>query len=579
MKLRFWTGAPVLLASLVVANVAPAQDAGFALTQFDPSDRGSNWFALESLDFDGHLQAAIGVVGDWAYKPLVLYNGDGDEVQAVVEHQVFAHVGGSLTLWDDLKLGVNIPLAVVNSGESGTTTNSSFSSKDGATIGDVRVGGDYRLLGKPGDLLRLGLGVGVFLPTGSQERFTGDGSVKIQPRLGIAGDAGQMAYAARLSTNIRTEDQTLDGDTVGTEVGFAASVGVKLVEDKLLLGPEIYGTTGVSDGDAFFAKRTTPFEVIVGGHYQVAKDWTAGLGVGPGLTRGFGSPQVRVLASIEYRPKVEEEAPPPAPKDTDGDGIFDDVDACPTVPGVASDDPKKHGCPLPGDRDNDGIIDAEDACPDEPGVKSDDPAKNGCPLPKDRDNDTILDEVDACPDEPGVASDDPAKNGCPPPKDTDGDGILDPEDACPDQAGVPSTDPKKHGCPKAKIEKGQIKILEQVKFKTASDVILPESDEILQAVKKILDENPDIELISVEGHTDSRGGAGYNRALSKRRAASVVKWLTKNGIDKSRLTSKGFGPDKPIDTNDTPEGRQNNRRVEFHIVKVKAGSKLKVEER
>ncbi|HAE34451.1 MAG TPA: hypothetical protein DCG22_01565 [Bacteroidetes bacterium] len=176
-----------------------------------------------------------------------------------------------------------------------------------------------------------------------------------------------------------------------------------------------------------------------------------------------------------------------------------------------------------------------------------------------------------------MASDDPAKNGCPPPKDTDGDGILDPEDACPDQAGVPSTDPKKHGCPKAKIEKGQIKILEQVKFKTASDVILPESDEILQAVKKILDENPDIELISVEGHTDSRGGAGYNRALSKRRAASVVKWLTKNGIDKSRLTSKGFGPDKPIDTNDTPEGRQNNRRVEFHIVKVKAGSKLKVE--
>ncbi|MCB9589857.1 MAG: OmpA family protein [Polyangiaceae bacterium] len=579
MKLRYWSGVPVLAASLFVASAASAQDAGFALNRFDPSDRGSNWFALESLDFDGHLSAALGVVGDWAYKPLVLYNGDGDEVQAVVEHQVFAHVGGSLTLWDDLKLGVNIPLAVVNSGESGTTTNSSFSSKDGATIGDVRVGGDYRLLGSPGDLLRLGLGVGVFLPTGSQERFTGDGSVKIQPRLGIAGDAGQMAYAARLSTNIRTEDQKLDGDTVGTEVGFAASVGVKLVDEKLLLGPEIYGTTGVSDGDAFFAKRTTPFEVIIGGHYQVAKDWTLGAGVGPGLTRGFGSPKLRVLASIEYRPKVEEQAPPPPPKDTDGDGIYDDVDACPTVPGVASDDPKKHGCPLPNDRDNDGIIDDEDACPDEPGVKSDDPAKNGCPLPKDRDNDTILDEVDACPDEPGVANDDPAKNGCPPPKDTDGDGILDPEDACPDQPGVKSEDPKKNGCPKAKIEKGQIKILEQVKFKTASDVILPESDEILQAVKKILDENPDIESISVEGHTDSRGSAAYNRALSKRRAASVVKWLTKNGIDKSRLTSKGFGPDKPIDTNDTDEGRQNNRRVEFHIVKVKAGSKLKVEER
>src|SRR5690606_14433014 len=138
---------------------------------------------------------------------------------------------------------------------------------------------------------------------------------------------------------------------------------------------------------------------------------------------------------------------------------------------------------------------------------------------------------------------------------------------------------KKHGCPKAQIEKGQIKILEQVKFKTASDAILPESNEILQAVKTIMQENPDIELVSIEGHTDSRGGAAYNRALSKRRAASVVRWLIRAGIDKSRFTSQGFGPDKPIDTNETDAGRQNNRRVEFHIVKVKAGSKLKVEER
>jgi outer membrane protein OmpA-like peptidoglycan-associated protein len=56
-----------------------------------------------------------------------------------------------------------------------------------------------------------------------------------------------------------------------------------------------------------------------------------------------------------------------------------------------------------------------------------------------------------------------------------------------------------------------------------------------------------------------------NRKLSADRAASVVKWLTKNGIDKARLTSQGFGPDRPIADNTTEEGRRNNRRVEFHI--------------
>jgi outer membrane protein OmpA-like peptidoglycan-associated protein len=71
--------------------------------------------------------------------------------------------------------------------------------------------------------------------------------------------------------------------------------------------------------------------------------------------------------------------------------------------------------------------------------------------------------------------------------------------------------------------------------------------------------------VRIEGHTDNRGGAAMNLALSGRRAASVVNWLVRRGIDKSRLSSKGFGLTRPIDSNTTEEGRQNNRRVEFHI--------------
>jgi OOP family OmpA-OmpF porin len=75
----------------------------------------------------------------------------------------------------------------------------------------------------------------------------------------------------------------------------------------------------------------------------------------------------------------------------------------------------------------------------------------------------------------------------------------------------------------------------------------------------------DIPKIRIEGHTDNRGAAALNKRLSDARAAAVATWLVKHGIERSHLTSIGFGMDRPIDTNDTDAGRANNRRVEFHI--------------
>src|SRR5690606_26599862 len=81
-------------------------------------------------------------------------------------------------------------------------------------------------------------------------------------------------------------------------------------------------------------------------------------------------------------------------KDRDGDGIEDDVDACPDEPGVPSDDPECHGCP---DNDGDGICNNKDACPDEAGLPASELNDNGCPI-VDRDGDGILDDEDDCPD-------------------------------------------------------------------------------------------------------------------------------------------------------------------------------------
>ncbi len=90
----------------------------------------------------------------------------------------------------------------------------------------------------------------------------------------------------------------------------------------------------------------------------------------------------------------------------------------------------------------------------------------------------------------------------------------------------------------------------------------------MTAVSKILDEHPEITKIGIEGHTDNRGGAAHNKKLSVRRAASVVKWLVAHGIAAGRMSSAGFGMERPLDANDSDEGRQRNRRVEFHIREI-----------
>ena len=125
--------------------------------------------------------------------------------------------------------------------------------------------------------------------------------------------------------------------------------------------------------------------------------------------------------------------------------------------------------------------------------------------------------------------------------------------------------PRRTGA-RARVEQGQVRILEQVKFKTGSATILPESDAVLDAVAKVLKEHTEIKAVRVEGHTDNRGGKAMNKKLSTKRAASVATWLiTKGGMERAGITSQGFGRGRSIGDNRTEEGRRDNRRVEFHI--------------
>jgi outer membrane protein OmpA-like peptidoglycan-associated protein len=239
---------------------------------------------------------------------------------------------------------------------------------------------------------------------------------------------------------------------------------------------------------------------------------------------------------------------PPAvipPKDTDGDGVVDSLDACPTEAGLAS----LNGCP---DRDKDGIADKDDKCPDVAGLAR----YQGCPIP-DRDNDGINDEEDKCPDVAGVAR----YQGCPIP-DRDNDGVNDEEDKCPDIPGVASN----NGCPEVKAE--DVKKVEyaakNIFFATGKYTLLSKSFKSLNSVAQVLKDNKDLKL-NIDGYTDNTGKADKNQGLSQHRADAVMKYLIDKGVGENRLTSVGHGPDSPVADNKTATGRAKNRRVELHL--------------
>ena len=231
--------------------------------------------------------------------------------------------------------------------------------------------------------------------------------------------------------------------------------------------------------------------------------------------------------------------------DTDKDGIQDSADACPEVAGLA----EFNGCP---DTDGDGIIDSEDECVDVKGTK----IMKGCP---DADGDGVADKDDECPTVKGAKE----NKGCPWP-DTDGDGVADKDDKCPTVKGTVAN----NGCPEVSDE--AMKKLNDygktILFNSGKSSFQKQTYPVLQAMSAILKEYPTAKF-SLEGHTDSDGKDAMNQKLSEDRAAAVKNYLIEQGIEASRLSSKGFGESMPVDSNKTAKGKANNRRVEVKLVK------------
>lgn len=372
----------------------------------------------------------------------------------------------------------------------------------------------------------------------------------------LKGLSNHFDFSTRLDVSVsdykyRNDNQMLKDKFL---VEWDASVRGKFLDDRYLITP--YVSAGV--GASMFQNRFGAF-VPLGGGLQFS--------LGQGDAFIFTDVQYRVPVTnwVNYHlnysigvggalteKKTAVVAPPPPPpvveKDTDGDGIVDSKDKCPTVPGVA----KYDGCPIP-DTDGDGINDEEDKCPTVPGIAK----YQGCPIP-DTDGDGINDEEDKCPTVKGLAK----YHGCPIP-DTDGDGVNDEEDRCPTEAGPASN----FGCP-TKAQKHQAKVdtaATKIFFATGSATLLKKSYTSLNEVAKLLKDNADL-MIEVSGHTDNTGTDKINNRLSQSRADAVAKYLKSKGAKAAQISSKGYGSTQPIADNSTAEGKAKNRRVELKLV-------------
>jgi OOP family OmpA-OmpF porin len=305
----------------LLSSTAAAQ--GYAVDRFEPAERGSDWFASDSLDLRGRARPLAGVVTDWSYRPLVIRR-DGEPERSVITDQVFVHPGAGLVFGDRFRAAFSLPVAVFQHGDE-------RASPDRPAIGDVRLAADARLAGAYGDVARLGIGLQVFAPTGLRSRFTGDGTFRVAPRLLAAGDVSGFAWAAKIGFAFRPHDGRFEGRELGSEAIFSVSAGLK-VNDRFIVGPEIYGATA----DLSSARAST-LEGLLGTHIVLWDDWRFGNGIGTSLVGGDGAADLRVLVAFDYAPDVC--------VDKDNDGICAREDACPFAAGVRTNVRSTNGCP------------------------------------------------------------------------------------------------------------------------------------------------------------------------------------------------------------------------------------------
>ncbi|MBO6938529.1 MAG: OmpA family protein [Deltaproteobacteria bacterium] len=582
------TVACVLAASL--SATASAQST--TLERFRPSETVDDGFHLSRPGGLGHLRVSAQLHLDYANDPLVyeLDLGDaGSESASIVEHHLVGTVGAALGLYDRFVVFAALPMNLYMSGDDDAAQAAGVATADGFGLGDMSLGGRAVLLGlEPDDFFALAGQLSVTLPTG-QGNYRGDDLPTVHPEALLELRPGIARFTANVGARVRKDQRLEGGALIGDELTFGLGLTIPIYGTHLEPGTtrvdlhaQFFGATAFGE---FFDRESTPLEVIAGAKLHHESGFVAGLAGGAGTTRGVGSPDARVIATFGWATPVEaagessdedddgidddddecvsepedidefQDTDGCPDLDNDGDGVLDVDDRCPMQAGEAS----SQGCPIADDdSDGDGIADADDQCVDQAEDVDRFEDADGCPDP-DNDQDGVADGADRCPLEAG-----PVENrGCPD-TDRDEDGIVDRLDNCPDEPGTEAN----HGCEAEQrvfLAGDHLEILDKVYFETSSAEIQQRSFPLLENVAQVLNNHTEIDEVQIEGHTDDRGDDAMNLRLSQQRAESVREFLISKNVDGARLTARGFGETRPLESNDTAQGRAANRRVEFNL--------------
>ena len=597
MKKLTWMALTVGTFGVAQAQQVPAPDLN-AQSYRPPVDaQHTLWTDDATLGPSGYLQSRL--FFNYANDPLVYQYTDGEEVR-LLSDVLQADVIGAVSI-SRLRLALDIPLILLTGGDSA----------QGGGIGDLALDLKGVVL-DPGDGdTGLALSGRFTLPTASTASPVAAPGVGWELAAIATQQFGSTLLAANLGTrgapqtvleNVEWNDQFFYRVGVGQELSSTAGLSLDLAGALNYKAP-LSNPAG------------SPLEVLLGGWNRVSDSFVLRAGIGSGLTRGIGSPDLRLVAGLTYDP--------PTSRDNDLDGIVNKDDACPDEPEDKDGYQDADGCPDPSTRvhvtvqDPRGdyvydvltVVQTEEASQEGGADFELDLHPGEYMLSADADRYEHLEASIAVPLQDSTYSvlltmdpmfgylklrvvDPEGKlipgatvnvDSTPPTSLANGSGELnlDPGqhlllvrangykaeklDASVMQAQLTELDVTLSPA-KARITKEKIEILEKVYFDLAKASIKSESFQLLDDVAEILRDNPDIKLIRVEGHTDSRGSAKYNKSLSDRRAKSVRQYLMDAGIDPDRLQSEGFGEERPVDPQENESAWEQNRRVEFVIV-------------
>lgn len=521
---KYAFGASVALFSVVAApQVASAQQSTFYLDRLQiggaPDDGIGIWRPQlgEKTRFFGQLGVGLSL------NPLRVENYIDtidqskiveDQNGAPVPLQLTTYVSAGVEILERFSFQLSFPLAVYHGSNSLVNTPAQIREEvdqQAVVPMDLRLDGRVVFLRNEEKTLKLGAIASLWLPTGNEYSFGGDTTVT--GALGLAAEYDAKSFALTLNAGYHFRPTAkLNELDIGDELTYGVGAFVPLNGGQFRVSGEVTGSLGIgaeTTGDV----DNTPIEARLEGRMGLVEDPTQvwiGVSGGTRLSAGY-APDFRGVAVIG--------------------GWFPVFDT------------------KPKNRDFQYVI------------------------PGDADHDKYPDDIDMCPTAPEDGKGANTEDGCPEfLHDADSDGIPDSEDACPREPGPKNADPKKNGCPefiRRSKNSEQIEVLQEVQFAFDRTDLLPPAFPILNEVVRLLQVNPEIERMTVEGHTDDVGTDKHNDELSQGRAESVMAYLVKRGVAPERLEAKGFGERRPIADNGSAEGRSKNRRVELHILKSK----------